>query len=68
MSKIKPINFKPTKLEELILEKIVVEYGITKNGSQASTSELVRFCIRTAGENLFTVEEYREILLNASRY
>lgn len=67
MSKPKPINFRPNKIEDLILEKLDVVNGTDQNGVPYNKSDLVRYCIRIAGEHLFTEEEYNELIIYASR-
>lgn len=64
----KPINFRPEKLEDLILERLNIEYGFRSDGKQWSKSELVRFCIRTAGEHLLDEDEFKEILIHSARF
>ncbi len=64
----KPINFRPNTLEDLILERLYVEFGTDTKGKTWSKSELVRFCIRVAGEHLLTEEDFKEILLYSARY
>lgn len=64
----KPVNFRPNMLEDLILERLQIEYGFNNSGKAWSKSELVRFCIREAGEKLLTQEEYNELLLYSARF
>lgn len=59
----KPINFRPNNLEDLILEKLSKSDLPVKN----SKSDLIRFCIRVAGEKLIDEEEFKEILLYSAR-
>jgi len=64
----KPINFRPNTLEDLILERLLIEYGFNTDGKPWSKSELVRFCIREAGEKLLTEDEFNELLLYSARF
>lgn len=59
MSKPKPINFRPNQLEDLLLQRIASDYPDLPN---ISKSELVRLCIRIAGEKTIPVEEFNNIL------
>lgn len=61
---LKPIYFRPNALEDLILEKLAEADLPVKD----SKSDLIRFCIRTAGENLIDPEEFKEILLHSARF
>lgn len=60
---IKPINFRPNVLEDLILEKLASSDLPIKK----TKSELVRYCIKLAGEQLIEEEEFKELLLYSAR-
>lgn len=60
---LKPIYFRPTPLEDLILEKLS-DFDLPVKSSR---SDLIRFCVRLAGEQLIDEEEFKEILLHSAR-
>jgi hypothetical protein len=68
MSKYPQINFRPSELDLLILEKMHSDLGLcSRDGKPFTQSDLVRFCIQFTGEKLFDSREYGELLLLASR-
>ncbi len=62
---IKPINFRPATIEDLIINKVLDEMTEQK-GKKITKSDVVRFLIREAGTSLFTEKEYQTLVLYAA--
>lgn len=63
----KNVNVRLSQLEQLLIEKIHVEYGIGSNGKNYNTSEIVRYCIKYTAQVLLTEDEYNEIVLHVNK-
>lgn len=63
----KPINFRPSELEDLIIERLI--YDLEKlTEKKMSKSEIVRHCIRVAGAELMSEADFNELLHHALKF